>query len=152
MINKILNKAKIPIIPPLIENDISLLDFTAKVEIFNDYFIQRCTTIDTGSELPPILVPNTSLLTDLSISDEKLLNSIRSLNSNMAHGWDDISLRMIKICYDALLLPLGLKFESCMTQGMFPQVWKQANIVLSHKKNSKSKEQLSSSFSHSNFW
>ena len=53
LINKILNKAKIPIIPPLIENDIFVLDFTAKAEIFNDYFIEQCTTIDTGSELPP---------------------------------------------------------------------------------------------------
>ena len=152
LINKILNKAKIPIIPPLIENDIIVLDFTAKVEIFNDYFIQQCTTMDIGSELPPTSVPNTSLLTDLSISDEKLLNSIRSLNSNKAHGWDHISVRMIKICDNALLLPLGLIFEFCMTQRMFPQIWKQANIVPSHKKNSKPKEQLSSSFSASNLW
>ena len=108
LINKILNKAKIPIIPPLIENDIFVLEFTAKVEIFTDYFIQQCTTIDTGSELPPISVPNTSLLTGFSISDEKILNIIRSLNPNKAHGWDDISVRMIKICDDALPLPLRL--------------------------------------------
>ena len=138
LINKILNKAKIPIIPPLIENDIFVLDFTAKAEIFNDYFIQQCTTIDTGSELPPPSVPNTSLLTGFSMSDEKILNIIRSLNPNKAHGWDDISVRMIKTCDDALLLPLRLIFESCMTQGVFPQVWKQANVVPIHKKNSKS--------------
>ena len=138
LINKILNKAKIPIIPPLLENDIFVLDFTAKAEIFNDYFIQQCTTIDTGSELPPPSVPNTTLLTGFSISDEKILNIMRSLNPNKAHGWDDISARMIKICDDALLLPLRLIFESCLTQGVFPQVWKQANVVPIHKKNSKS--------------
>ena len=138
LINKILNKAKIPIIPPLIENDIFVLDFTAKAEIFNDYFIQQCTTIDTGSELPPPSVPNTSLLTGFSMSDEKILNIIRSLNPNKAHGWDNISVRMIKICDDAVLLPLRLIFESCMTQGVFPQVWEQANVVPIHKKNSKS--------------
>ena len=76
LINKILNKAKIPIIPPLLENDVFVLDFTAKAEIFNDYFIQQCTTINTGSELPPILVPNAPLLTHVSISDEKILNII----------------------------------------------------------------------------
>ena len=136
LINKILNKAKIPIIPPLLENDISVLDFTAKAEIFNDSFIQQCTTIDTGSELPPPSVPNTSLLAGFSISDEKILNIIRSLNPNKAHGLDDISVRMIKICDDALLLPLRLIFESCLTQGVFPQVWKQANVVPIYKKNS----------------
>ena len=138
MINKVLNKAKIPIIPPLIENDIFVLDFAAKAEIFNDYFIQQCTTIDTGSELPSTSIPNTSLLNGFSISDEKILNIIRSLDSNKAHGWDDISVRMIKMCDDILLLPLRLIFESCMSQGVFPQVWKQANVVPIHKKNSKS--------------
>ena len=115
-----------------------MLEFTAKAYIFNDYFIQQCTTIDTGSKLPPTSVPITSLLTGFSISDEKILNIIRSLNPNKAHGWDDISVRMIKICDDALLLPLRLIFESCMTQGVFPEVWKQANVVPIHKKNSKS--------------
>ena len=133
-----MKKAKIPVILLLIENDILVLEFTAKVEIFNDYFIQQCTTIDTGSELPPTSVPITSLLTGFSISDERILNIIRSLNPNKAHGWDDISVRMIKICDDALLLPLRLIFESCMTQGVFPEVWKQANVVPIHKKNSKS--------------
>ena len=66
------------------------------------------------------------------------MNIIRSLNPNKAHGLDDISVRMIKICDDALLLPLRLIFESCLTQGVFPQVWKQANVVPIHKKNSKS--------------
>ena len=115
-----------------------MLDFTAKAEIFNDYFIKQCTTIDTGSELPLPSVPNTSLLTGFSMSDEKILTIIRSLNPNKAHGWDDISVRMIKICDDALLLPLRLIVESCMTQGVFPQVWKQANVGPIHKKNSKS--------------
>ena len=102
------------------------------------YFIQQCTTIDTGSELPSTSIPNTSLLNGFSISVEKILNIIRSLDSNKAHGWDDISVRMIKMCDDVLLLPLRLIFEFCMSQGVFPQVWKQANVVPIHKKNSKS--------------
>ena len=113
LINKILNKAKIPLIPPLIENDILVLGFTAKAELFTDYFIQQCTTIDTRSELPLTPVPITSLLTGFSISDEKILNIIRSLNPNKAHGWDNISVQMIKICNDALFLPLRLILESC---------------------------------------
>ena len=88
-----------------------MLDFASKAEIFNDYFIQQCTTIDTGSELPSTSIPNTSLLNGFSNSDEKILNIIRSLDSNKAHGWDDISVRMIKMCDDILLLPIILIFE-----------------------------------------
>ena len=52
LINKILSKAKIPVIPPLLENDIFVLDFESKAQIFNDYFVLQCTTIDTGNEAP----------------------------------------------------------------------------------------------------
>ena len=52
LINKILNKAKVPVTPPLLENDIFVLDFTDKAQIFNDYFMLQCTTLDTGSEIP----------------------------------------------------------------------------------------------------
>ena len=38
-------------------------------------------------------------------------------------------MRMIKICDDALLLLLRIILESCMSQGIFPEVWKQANVV-----------------------
>lgn len=39
LINKILNKPKIPLIPPLLENYVFVLDFEAEADIFNDYFI-----------------------------------------------------------------------------------------------------------------
>ena len=51
LINTLLNKAKIPIIPPPLENGLFITDFTEKAQLFNDYFILQCTTIDTGSDL-----------------------------------------------------------------------------------------------------
>ena len=67
-------------------------------------------------------------------SDDKILKIIRQLNPNKAHGWDDISLRMVKLCDDALLLPLKLIFQNCSSQGIFPEMWKNANVVPIHKK------------------
>ena len=52
LINTVLNMAKIPIIPPLLENGLFVSGFTQKAQLFNDYFILQCTTIDTGSEIP----------------------------------------------------------------------------------------------------
>ena len=46
LINKILNKTKVPLIPSLLENDVFILDFEAKAKIFNDYFILQCSTLD----------------------------------------------------------------------------------------------------------
>ena len=137
LINTLLNKAKIPIIPPLLENGLFITDFTEKAQLFNDYFILQCTTIDTGSDLPRNIPVPTSLISDLHISEEKILNIIRSLNPNKAHGWDEISIRMIKISNASLLTPLRIIFTNCLRQGVFPEIWKCANVVPVHKKNEK---------------
>ena len=49
LINRV-NKAKIPLIPPLLENGKFVLDLESKAQILNDYFILQCTTLDTGEE------------------------------------------------------------------------------------------------------
>ena len=104
--NTVLNKAKIPIIPPLLENGIFVTDFTEKAQLFNDYFILQCTTIDTGSHIPQDALVTDNMISDFVISDEKILNIIRALNPNKAHGWDEISVRMIKFSDVALVNPL----------------------------------------------
>ena len=76
-----------------------------------------------------------------NIGGEIIDIKIRSLNPNKAHGWDDISVRMIRMCDDSLVFPLKLIFEACLRQGAFPEVWKRANVVQVHKKNSKNLKQ-----------
>ena len=137
LINTVLNKAKIPIIPPLLENGLFVTDFTEKAQLFNDYFILQCTTIDTGSEIPQYIPVAASSLNNFVISDEKILKIIRSLNSNKAHGCDEISVRMIKLSDTALVVPLKIIFTNCLRCGVFPQIWKCANVVPVHKKNEK---------------
>ena len=137
LINTVLNKVKIPMIPPLLENGVFVTDFTEKAQIFNDYFILQCTTIDTGSEIPRDTPETTTLISDFVISDEKILNIIRSLYPNKAHGWDEISVRMIKLSDSALVLPLKTIFTNCLRRGLFPEIWKYANVVPVHKKNEK---------------
>ena len=119
LINTVLNKVKIPIIPPLLENGLFVTDFTEKAQLFNDYFILQCTTIDTGSEIPHDMPVPVALINEFSISDEKILNIIRSLNPNKAHGWDEISVRMIKLSDAALITPLKIIFTNCLRRGFF---------------------------------
>ena len=137
LINTVLNKVKIPMIPPLLENGLFVTDLTEKAQIFNDYFILQCTTIDTGSEIPQDAPATTTLINDFVISDEKILNIIRSLIPNKAHGWDEISVRMIKLSDVSLVLPLKIIFTNCLRRGLFPEIWKYANVVPVHKKNEK---------------
>ena len=124
-------------IPPLLEKGLFVTGFTEKAQIFHDFFILQCTTIDTGSEIPRDAPVTTTLINDFVISDEKILNIIRSLNPNKAHGWDEISVRMIKLRDVALVPPLKKIFANCLSCGVFPAIWKCANVVPVHKKNKK---------------
>ena len=51
LMNTVLNKAKISMIPPLLKNGLFVTHFADNAQIFNDYFILQCTTIDTGSDI-----------------------------------------------------------------------------------------------------
>ena len=87
------------------------------------------TTIDTGSEIPHDAPAPLTLINDFNISEEKILNVIRSLNPNKAHGLDEISARMIKSADASLVTPLMIMFTNCLRQGVFPEIWKCADIA-----------------------
>ena len=114
-----------------------MTDYQEKVEIFNDYFIRQCTPINTGSLIPQDNDAITSLISDFIIFGDKILSTIRSLTSRKAHGWDEISVSMIKLSNTALIIILKIIFKNCLRRGVFPKIWKYANVVPIHKKNEK---------------
>ena len=73
----------------------------------------------------------------MAISEEKILAIIRSLNPNKAHDWNEISIRMIKLSDVSLVTPLKIIFTNCLRNGVFPEVWKCANVVPVYKKHEK---------------
>ena len=76
----------------------------------------------------------------------KMTTTTTSLDTGKAHGCDDISIAMIKICDDSIVDPLCLIFEICLETGIYPSAWKKANIIPVHKKESRqSKKNYSSS-------
>ena len=42
---------------------------------------------------------------------------------------------MIKLSDDAVALPLKIIFTNCLRCGLFPEIWKHANVVPVHKNN-----------------
>ena len=47
--------------------------------------------------------------------------------------FDDISVKMIKLCLELISIPLKIIFDKCIQQGTFPNVWKTANGQPVHK-------------------
>ena len=75
-----------------------------------------------------------SSLESIMISGSGILKTIRSLDINKAHGSDDISVRMMKICDEAIVEPLKMLFMNSVNEAVFPSRWKKANVVPVNKK------------------
>ena len=73
----------------------------------------------------------------ISFTKDDIAKNIKNLNPNKAHGFNMISICMIKICGEPILKPLKLIFKSCLENGKFPNEWKKANVVPVHKINNK---------------
>ena len=137
-LNKIVNKKKATNIPPLLENGLFVTNFQNKAEIFNDCFVQQCSLNMNDSALPRSFITRcNNLLETIEIDADKLLKIIRSLDCNKAHGWDDMSVFMVKICDSSIVRPLCLVYETCLHTGIFPDNWKKANVLPIHKKESR---------------
>ena len=136
-LNKIINRKKTSNIPPLLENGIFVTNFQNKADIFNDLFVKQCSEMDNGSKLPLFRAKCMEALETVNINSAKVLQIIRSLDCNKAHGWDDISIAMLKICDYAVVPPLCLIYMWCLETGSYPQTWKMANVLPVHKKDSR---------------
>ena len=129
---------KIPIIPPLLYNNEYITDFKAKADIFNTYFSNQCSLLDNSSTIPEKTIhPLKCYLSSFHVNENKILNHIRSLDINKSHGFDNVSVRMLKICDISIIKPLLLIFNNSIKEGIFPSLWKKANISPIYKKGDK---------------
>ena len=108
-----------------------------KADLFNDFFVELCSIHDNGNTLLARYTSSDQMLYFIDIDDHKILRAIRNLNPNKAHGCDDISIWMLKICDDSVVLPLHQIFIKCLEFQTFPALWKSANILPIHKKQSR---------------
>ena len=132
------NGKKIPVIPPLLINNEIISDFKMKANHFNSFFASHCTPLNNNSKVPESQTYITdSKLSSLQFEDKDIIKIIRSLDINKAHGYDDISIRMLKICDLAIIKPLSIIFRNCINNSTFPDLWKKSNICPIHKKGDK---------------
>ena len=117
-----LNNKKILLIPPLFHENRFITDFKEKAELFNSFFSNQCSLLKNRSKLPTNLryVTDKRLQRTINFTIDNIEKIIISLNPNKAHGHDNISIRMLKICGNTICKPLELIFEQALTTGVFP--------------------------------
>ena len=98
----------------------------------------QCTPLINDSEIPDeISFVTSERLSSVIFDDQDIIKIIRALNENKAHGHDDISIHIIKICDSSIVKPLSLIFKNCISCGIFPEVWKKSNVIPTYKKGDK---------------
>ena len=126
------NGKKIPLIPLILVNNKLISNFKEKANHCNTFFASQCTPVSNDSALP-----STSNSVSNVSEDQDILKITRSLNYNKVHGYDDISIRLLKICDSSIAKPLTIIFKNCLQIATFPNNWKKSNVVPIHKKGGK---------------
>ena len=93
--------------------------------------------IPTGRILPRFVPKCSPVMENINIDRGKVLHLICALDSKKASGCDSISVSMIKICDMSIVELLCLIFEKCLETGSYPSIWKKANVIPIHKKESR---------------
>ena len=73
-------------------------------------------------------------MNSFKVTESDILSIIKSLDSTKAHGYDNLSIRMIKMCSESITLSLKIIFqESLKREKISRNLGKKANMVLVHK-------------------
>ena len=110
---------KISTIPPLFVDGKLVSDFCKKANIFNNFIASICKPIDHTSCLPPFSYRTGSTMQSFHVTENDILAIIKTLDPNEAHGCDNISTKMIKICSLSLTLRLNFFFEHSIKKVNF---------------------------------
>ena len=95
IINRVMNKRSTPKIPPLLVNNLFILNCKEKAKYFNDFFSQQCMPIVNSSVLPVLNLFTEKITDHISIKNDEIISLIRKINPDKAAGSDGISVK----CY-----------------------------------------------------
>ena len=112
VVNRVTNKYRAPKIPPLLANNLFILNCREKARYFNDYFSQHCNPVINNSVLPILRFLANKRIDHVPIDNDEIISLIRKLNPNKATGSDGISGQMLLSCDESVTSSNNLKIYS----------------------------------------
>ena len=120
------------------DNKVYHNDDLTKATVLNDLFT-NVTNINDDSVNFPRLTPITdNRLDSILLTNRDVIEAIDTIPSNKSPGPDHISPIVIKHVKNTLAPILVRLFNRSLKDSKFPSVWKRANVVPIHKKDSRS--------------
>ena len=137
IINRVMNRCRTPRIPPIIVNNLFIINIKEKTKYFNDFFSKQCRPITNSSVLPAFNFLTEKRIDNIAIENDEIISLIRKINPSKAAGSDGISGQMLLICDNSVILPLKIIFSNIMATSTYPDLWKLANVTPVFKKGDK---------------
>ena len=108
-----------------------------KANCLNDYFASISTVNDAETQLPPFTKLTDNSLSQIICTELEIENIIEVLNPNKASGDDSTSHKMLKSVSKTVSKPLCILMNRSFHEGIFPDIWKLANVFPIFKKGDK---------------
>ena len=118
-----MNKYRTPKIPPLLVNNLFILNCREKARYFNDHFSQQCKAVVNNSVLPIFRFLTNKRIGHVTIQNDEIISLIRKINPNKATGSDGISGQMLLLCVEFVILPLQIIFTNILSNSVYPDMW-----------------------------
>ena len=100
-----------------------------------DAYLNELSRFNVLTPLVPDLVPKTySLLESIVVTDEEVIDTLESLNTNKDSGPDLISNKMLKGVARSIAKPLMELFNRLLKDYEFPDLWKLSHVTSLLKK------------------
>ena len=117
-----MNKCRAPNIPPLLVNNLFILNCREKAIYFNN------------SVLPTFAFFTDKRINYVTIDNDQIISLIRKIDPKKATGSDGISGQMLLLCDISVILPLQIIFTNILSTSTYPDMWKIANVTPIYKK------------------
>ena len=118
-------------IPPLegLDGNILTDDFD-KATLLNDHFVAQSTLNIPDTKQPPQCTVNRPVptLDNISTTETEVLKILNSLDVNKSTGPDGLPVKILKLTALIIANPLSRLFNKSLTSGIFPSVFKEANV------------------------
>jgi len=146
IINQLLNK-KSQIAVPSSEFNLNgkiLSEEQLIADNFNDYFVSIGKNL--AEKIPESKISFLNYMPKNSIKNScalylttasEIIKIVSDMKNSESAGYDEISINLIKKCIDCIAEPLSLIFNSCLSEGLFPDSLKTAKVCPVFKSGSK---------------
>ena len=128
-VKSLLGRSKGSAIPALYHQRKVYTDDKEKAEIFNQTYLESSNLENQPNQVPDLPDPDHELLNDIVITEKEVNDILLSLDVTKSYGPDKISPKMLKEARPSIVSSLTKLFNNSLRKGIFPALWKKANVT-----------------------